>query len=149
CKQETQEVPRSDGLDLGAQALDRIMVDACKQPTVAPLLVIESLNKSSAQNGALDLQRREGALERRRFKPERRPQPGLRHRAEAFQPSAQDFDQGLLPRPYGSLLPRLRGRARTRGRGRNFRLAPRLWPYGVELVQAFGCDPERSLGRFH
>src|SRR6266436_7248545 len=140
CKQEAEEVPRSDGLDLGAQALDRIMVDAGKQPAVAPLLVIESLNKSSAQNGALDLQCRKRALECRRFKPERRRQPGLRHRAEAFQPSAQDFDQRLLLRPH---------RLRLIQRGRNVRLAPCLWPYGVELVQALGRNPERSLGSFH
>ncbi len=73
-------------------------------------------------------------MERRRFKPERRRQPGLRHRTEAFQPSAQDFDQRLLLRPHG---------------WRNVRLAPCLWPYGVELVQALGRNPERSLGSFH
>src|SRR5712671_2812256 len=64
CKQEAEEVPRSDGLDLGAQALDRVMVDAGEQPAVAPLFLVESLNKSSSQNGAFDLQRREGAFER-------------------------------------------------------------------------------------
>jgi len=63
-KQEPEEIPRRDGLDLGAQTLDRIVVDAGKQPAVAPLFVIDALNEPSAQNRALDLQCRERACER-------------------------------------------------------------------------------------
>jgi hypothetical protein len=46
-------------------------------------------------------QYRQGAPERIRFQPERRRQTGLRYRAEALQPAAQDFDQRLLLRPDG------------------------------------------------
>jgi hypothetical protein len=101
CKQEPEEIARSDGLDLGAQALDRIMVDAGKQSAVAPLVVIDSLNKPTSQNGALDLQSRERASDRTRLKAQRCGQPGLRYWAEALQPAAQDFDHCLLLRPLG------------------------------------------------
>jgi hypothetical protein len=48
CKQESEEISRSDRLDLGAQALDRIMVDAGKQSAVAPLVVIDSCRSAQA-----------------------------------------------------------------------------------------------------
>ena len=37
-EQEAQEVARGDRLDLGAQALDRVAVDAREQPALAPFL---------------------------------------------------------------------------------------------------------------
>ena len=38
-RQEAQEVARGDRLDLGAQALDRVAVDAREQPALAPFVV--------------------------------------------------------------------------------------------------------------
>src|SRR5579883_1545877 len=76
-KQKAQEVARRNRLDLGAQALDRVMVDAGKQPAVTPLFVIDSLNKSSTQDRAFDLQGRERARDRLRFKPKRRRERAL------------------------------------------------------------------------
>ena len=37
-EQEAQEIPRGDGLDLGAQPFDRVVVDSREQPAVAPFL---------------------------------------------------------------------------------------------------------------
>ena len=39
-EQEAQEVARRDRLDLRAQALDRVAVDAREQPALAPFLAL-------------------------------------------------------------------------------------------------------------
>ena len=38
AKQEAQEIARGDRLDLGAQTLDRVVVDAGEQPALAPFV---------------------------------------------------------------------------------------------------------------
>jgi hypothetical protein len=44
----TRQIPHGDGLDLGAQALHRIAVDARKQPRLAPFLRFGSRREMSA-----------------------------------------------------------------------------------------------------
>src|SRR5262249_14004501 len=77
-KQEAQEVARRDRLDLRAQTLDGIVVDAGEQPPVAPLFVIDPWKEPPAKNGAFDLQRRQGRPYRIRLEAERRRQRGRR-----------------------------------------------------------------------
>src|SRR5262249_2862367 len=133
-KQEAQEVARRNWLDLRAQALDRVMVDAGEQPPVAPLFVIDTLNEPPAQNRALGLQRRPRRPHRVRLQPERRRQRGRCDWTRSLQTAADDFGQRLLSGPYVLLSLRPRRGGSRRRRQRNVRLAPRVRPYGVELI---------------
>jgi hypothetical protein len=62
-----EEAARRDRFDFRPQARNRIVMNARKQPTVAPLFVMETRNEPSAQNGALDLQSGERACKRMRL----------------------------------------------------------------------------------
>ena len=64
-EQEAQEVARGDRLDLGAQALDRVVMDAREQPPVAPFVGVAAGREAAAQGEAFDLQRDERGGDRR------------------------------------------------------------------------------------
>ena len=99
-EQEAEKIARGDGVDLRAQAPDRVTVDAGQQAAVAPLLVVGARNEAPSQDCA--------------FRP---PTPPARRSQRAgsspsgavsavwvtgprsLQPAAQDFDQRLLLRP--------------------------------------------------
>ncbi len=52
-EQEAEEVARGDGIDLRPQPSDRVMMDAGKQATVAPLLVVDARKEASAAKSRL------------------------------------------------------------------------------------------------
>ncbi len=56
-REETQEVGRGDRLDLGAQAGERVAMDAGKQPPVAPFDVGRAGREASAQDASLAFER--------------------------------------------------------------------------------------------
>ena len=59
-EQEAQEVARGDRLDLGAQALDRVVVDAGEQPALAPFVRVRRVRREPpAQGEAFGFERRE------------------------------------------------------------------------------------------
>ena len=100
-EQEAQEVAGGDRLDLGAQPPDGVVVDAREQAAVAPLLVIDAGQKPPAQDRAFALQGHQRTADRLRLEAERGGESGLRHRAETFEPAAQDLDQRLVRRRGG------------------------------------------------
>ena len=98
-EQEAQEIARRDRIDLRAEAADRVTMDARQQPAIAPLLIVGARDETSAQDRAFGFERDQRARRRPRLEPERRRQRALRDRPQAFEPAAQNFDQGLLFRP--------------------------------------------------
>ena len=64
-EQEAQEVARRDRLDLGAQATDRVVVNAREQAPIAPFLGVAAWGEAAAQGEAFDLQRDERRADRR------------------------------------------------------------------------------------
>ena len=56
-EQEAQEVARAHRLDLGAQAVQRVAVDAGEEPPVAPFELRRAWREAPAQDAALRLER--------------------------------------------------------------------------------------------
>ena len=71
AKQEAHEVARGDRLDLGTQALDRVVVDARKQPTLAPFVSDCLRREAAAHDEALGLKCRQGGFDLIASEPER------------------------------------------------------------------------------
>src|SRR5271165_6442663 len=109
------------------------MMDARKQATVAPLLVVDAWKKPPLEDRAFAFQRAQRGG-RPRLKSERRRQRRLRDGSEALQPSAQDLDHRLLARPRLASLVRRRG---------DVRFEPSLRPQSPELIQSLGRNPQR------
>ena len=132
-KQETQEVARRDRFDFGAQAADRVVVDAREQAAVAPFLRRSpSRGEAAAQGEALGFQRR--SAPRSRPAPVRAAPPArLRHRTETFQAAAHDS---------ASASSRDHARARPVGRGADSGHAACIGPQRLELRQPLGGDPQ-------
>ena len=59
AEQEAQEVARRHRLDLGAQALERVAVDAREQPALAPFLDRRAGREAAAHREAFGLERRQ------------------------------------------------------------------------------------------
>ncbi len=115
-EKEAQEVARRDGFDLGAQAPDRIMMDAGEQAPVAPLLVVDAGLEAAAQDRPLGFESEQGGADRGRLQPERGGERGPGRRPEAFEASAQDFDQRKVALPYRVRMVRRRGDRRRERR---------------------------------
>ncbi len=65
AQQEAHEVLRGDRLDLGAQAVERVAVDARQQAAVAPLLVaVADAEAPAHRHAAFALQERQGRADR-------------------------------------------------------------------------------------
>ena len=99
AEQEAQEVARGDRLDLGAQALDRVVVDPGEQPALAPFVRGRRRREAPAHDEAFGLKRRERGCDLVGLEPERRRERALRDRPQALEPAAQDLDQRLIARP--------------------------------------------------
>ena len=129
-EQETQEVARGDRLDLGAQTLDRVVVNAREQPPVAPLLGIGARGKPPAHGETFGLQRFERRVDLVRFQSQRSGEGDRRDRPQALEPSAQDLDQRGLAGP-GLAIGQVDQRVR-----------PRFGPQSLELRKPLRRDPD-------
>ena len=134
-EQEAQEVARGDGLDLGAQALERVVVNAGEQPPVAPFLAVRAGREATAHGEPFDLQRRErggdlAGLQARAAPRERsaRPAPALR----AVRAGSRPARPLAIRRGLGAC-----------GRRRRTRVGPQR----LKLRQPFGGDPDVARRR--
>ena len=93
AEQKTHEVARGDRLDLGTQALDRVVVDARKQPTLAPFVSACLRREAAAHDEALGLELCQGGFDPIGREPERYGECALRDRPLTLQATAQDLDQ--------------------------------------------------------
>ena len=95
AEEETQEIARGDRLDLGAQTLDRVVVDTSEQPALAPFIRDRSRREAAAHGEAFGLKRRERAA----MSPGSSPS-GAASALSVTGPrpsaAAQDLDQGLV-----------------------------------------------------
>ena len=98
-QQEAQEVARRDRLDLGAQALDRVVMNARQQPALAPFVRGGAGREAPAHGEAFGFERRQRGGDRRRREAEGRCKHRLACRALPFQAPAHDLDQRLVGRP--------------------------------------------------
>ncbi len=119
-EQEAQEVACGDRLDLGAQAADRVVMDAGEQPPIAPFLRVAAWREAATQRKTLDFQRGQRCADVVRLQSQRRGQRGLGHRPQPLQPAAHDVGQCIAA-----------GRQR------------------LELLRPFGRDPQCRLRRGH
>ena len=89
-EQEAQEVGGAHRLDLRAQAVQRVAMDACEEPPVAPFELGDARREASAQHSSLGLQclQRHVAV--------RHIEPLLGHRAEHFQPAGDQLERLLV-----------------------------------------------------
>ena len=136
-EQETQEVARGDRLDLGAQALEGIAMNAREQAALAPLIRIDG-QEPAAEREAFHFERRERRRDLARGQSKQIGERGLRDRPLAFQSSAHQLDQRLFARPD------FLGMAGRRGDGG---IEPRVGPERLRLRQALGRDPESHVRR--
>src|SRR5260221_12927661 len=95
-EEEAQEVARGDRLDLGAQALDGVAVDAGKQAALAPFIVLLRRREPPAQRETLDFERGEPSLDLRRRLVLRPLVRFLRNRTKPPKASAQVVVRRLL-----------------------------------------------------
>ena len=65
-EQEAEEIARRDRLDLRAQTMDRIAVDAGEEPPVAPLIVVDAWVVATLHDRAVGFQRGERRTRRLR-----------------------------------------------------------------------------------
>ena len=114
-QQEAQEVARRDRLDLGAQPLDRVMVDPREQPALAPFLRRPLPGvKRPRKREAFGLERRQRSRDLVRRKSQRCRKRISRDRPMPLQPAAQDLDQRVIVGPLRAAwaaAPRSPGRA--------------------------------------
>ena len=118
-QQEAQEIAGRHRLDLGAQALDRVVMNARQQPPLAPFVDDNTGRESSAQCEAFALERRERARDLSRRQTKRYRERLLRDWTQTFEPAAHDFDQRFVARPLS---------LRRAVRRRDYRLEPRGRP---------------------
>jgi hypothetical protein len=99
AQQEAQEVLRRDGLDLAAQTLLCVGMDAREQAPRAELLARERLVEAAAQAEALGLEPRGGDLEQVRGQRGRLRELGERRRPERVEVAAQRRGRGEIGPP--------------------------------------------------
>ena len=89
AEEEAHEIGGADRLDLGAQPVQRVAVDACEQRAVAPFERRLTRREASPQHDAVGLEQQEGRVRIRRRDAERIGQrrrgdgPGQRQPASA------------------------------------------------------------------
>src|SRR5262245_38304972 len=98
-QQEAQEIAGRYWFDLGAQAVDRVAVDARQQTALAPLLLASRVGETTSHGKAFDLQASKRRRDRLPGEAKRSRQLSGSHRAEALQAAAHDLGQGLLRQP--------------------------------------------------
>src|SRR5205085_5622476 len=137
-EQKAQEIARRDRLDLGAQALQRVAMDAGEEAAFAPFIIVspgvDAGGKVAAQRKALCLEGGERGGNVGRREAERRGERGFGNRAEPFEAAAQDFDERFLGRPVLFVV--------TAGRG-DRRVEICVGEQREELRQPLGGDPQR------
>ena len=99
AEQEAQEVARGDRLDLRAQSLDRVAVDACEEPALAPFVRHHTRREAAAHGETFGFERQERWRDFVRIEPERSRERIFGDRPQTFEPTAQDFRQRLVARP--------------------------------------------------
>ena len=105
--EEPQEVSRLHGLDLCAQALDGVAVNAGEQPAFAPFLFVSArtlsaaLAESAAHGKALGLERRQRDVDSRRRHRQRIGNGRCRHRTQALEATADDDHQRFVGHRQG------------------------------------------------
>ena len=97
-EQESHELGGRDRLDVGTQARQRLPVDACEQPPVAPLLARPGRVKHSSQDDSFGFQRDQRG-KRRRFGQADWPPPGRSRRGAS--PCALSADRSA-PAPVST-----------------------------------------------
>src|SRR5262249_20137909 len=131
-EQEAHEVLREYWLDLGAQALHRVAVDAREQAAVAPFLVECAWREATAHREAFGLQGCQRKVDLRMAD----AKPGRECRdwdwAKRFESTADELDK------RGFLRPRLR----VLGRGAHVRFEARIREQGLELRPTLGGNPK-------
>src|SRR5450759_1232675 len=100
-EQKAEEIARRDRLDLGAQPLDRIVVNSCEQAAVAPFFFCNCRRREAAAQGkAFRFERSERGQDLARLETEWNRKRGNRDRPLTFEPAAHDLDQGCLRAPF-------------------------------------------------
>src|SRR5262249_31375637 len=95
-EEEAQEIARRHRLDLRAQALDRVMMDAHEEPALAPFLRERAGGEAAAHGEAFVFERRERGGGGGCGEAERGGERVGRDRAEAFEAAAEDLDEGVV-----------------------------------------------------
>ncbi len=141
-EQEAHEVGRVDRLDLGAQPVQRVAVDARQQRAIAPLHLGQAgrvgrlgqvgIFEVPAKHDALGLEREQRAVGIRGRNPEVAGEPRGRRRADERQPAAEKLDDGVIARP---------GPCRARRRRRDGRLQHCVRVDRQQFGQTFGGKP--------
>src|SRR5207237_301987 len=124
------------GAGLRPPPAHRVAVDAGQQPALAPLLRCRICSETSAQRETFSFERCERSRYVLRLPSERRGQRICSGRPQSLEAAANDFDQGLLRRPFA---------LGTLGRRGNRRVEPCCGPQCPELRQALGGDPQGRL----
>ena len=137
-EQEAHEVARLDRLDLAAQALERVAMDAREQVPLAPLGVgtgRQQRREPALQHVAFGLQREQGELDLAARQPERRSERLGRRRTEAAEARAQQLAQRLVARreAFGAFGRRFDDGLQTR--------------IGIEVAHAAPAARRRPTGR--
>src|SRR3954447_5669323 len=117
-KEEAQEVARSDGLNLGPQPLQRIMVDTGEQSALTPFIDLCVRRKPPAHCKAFRFKCGEWSCD---LVPGQRKWVGKRildYRPQALKPSTHDLDESFIARPLSLNV----CRGATKGRRR-----PQIW----------------------
>ena len=104
-QQEAQEVRRSDGLDLLAQPIERVAVDARQQAALAPLQLLAPRREAAAQHEPLMLQRPEGEIDVCRLHSEGAHQFGDRRWPDHLEPPTHQLADRVFAAPRLHALP--------------------------------------------
>src|SRR5205085_9500646 len=124
---------RRDRLDLGAQALQCVAVDAGEEAALAPFVFCDARSEAAAQCEAFGLQRGQRSGDVGRHEAERRRERLFGDGPQPFETAAQDFDERLLGRPVLFVVA-------SGGRDRRVEIGVREQREG--LRQPLGGDPQ-------
>src|SRR5207249_12221454 len=105
AEQEPHEVGGRDRLDLAAQALERVAVDAREHPPLAPLELGGARGKPAPQHESLVLENPQGEVDVGYRDAERAPQLGRRRRAHGLESPAHQLAYRVLAGPALRALP--------------------------------------------
>ena len=104
-QQEPREVRRGDGLDLLAQPIERVAVNARQQAALAPLEVLTARGETSPQDKPLVLEPAQGEIDIARLEAERSGQLGHRRGPDHLEPSSHQFADRVFAGPRLGTLP--------------------------------------------
>ena len=135
-REKAKEVAGGNRLDLGAQALDCVLMNSREQPALAPFFRGSLGGEPAAQRKAFGFQRGKGGEDVSWRQPQRTRKCVGPRGPLPLQAAADDLDEGFVPRP--------RACGRRRGR-RDQRIELSRGPYGLKLRQPLGSDPERGM----